>query len=98
MKLYLNESSKEIVTGMAGLLGGRVVAVYSSKSAAEEIVRLVNGSEAQLAALTGVKAWFQKLEDDTSDLDPLKAMRHQLYHAPVHAMLDKGIAATKKSR
>jgi hypothetical protein len=97
MKLYLNESSKEIVTGMAGLLGGRVVAVYSSKSAAEEIVRLVNGSEAQLAALTGVKAWFQKLEDDTDDMDPLKAMR-QLYHAPVHAMLDKGIAATKKSR
>jgi hypothetical protein len=44
-----------------------------------------------------VKAWFQKLEDDTDDMDPLKAMR-QLYHAPVHAMLDKGIAATRKSR
>jgi hypothetical protein len=37
MKLHLNESSREIVTGMAGLLGGRVIAVYSSKSAAEEI-------------------------------------------------------------
>jgi hypothetical protein len=60
----------------------------------DEIDRLTRDREALLEACKFVKAFFQKLEDDTYDDDPLLKMR-QRFHAPIHAKLDAAIATAE---
>lgn len=57
-------------------------------------VKLNLAAPAMLDALLFVKAWFQKLEDDTDDDDPLKAIR-RVVHAPIHAAIDPAIEAAR---
>ncbi len=41
-------------------------------------------------ALLFLQAYFQKLEDDTDDSDPLKQIRRR-YHAPLHQAIEEGL-------
>ena len=52
---------------------------------------LISAAPELLEACKFVKAFFQKLEDDTYDNDPLKALRKR-FHAPVHKVLNAAIA------
>jgi hypothetical protein len=41
-------------------------------------------------ALLFIRQWFQNLEDNTEDGDPLKALRQRV-HAPVHKAIDEAL-------
>jgi hypothetical protein len=57
--------------------------------------RLNDAAPDLLEACRFVKAFFQKLEDNTDDNDPLLAIR-QRFHAPVHKVLDAAIAKAER--
>ena len=41
-------------------------------------------------ALLFIRQWFQNLEDNTEDGDPLKAIRLRV-HAPIHKAIEEGL-------
>ena len=60
-------------------------------AALEQKIDAVDSREKRLEnGLLFVRAWFNQLEDNTEEGDPLKAIRKR-YHAPVHRAIDEAL-------